>query len=343
MTETQWEVIRKCAALEEFETVPVGLIVDSPWIPAYVGISTLDYLIMPDRWLEANLQVQLDFPDIIFLPGFWIEMGMATEPSGFGCKISFFHDKTPAVYPAISSADQIDRISLPNPHTDGLMPLILNLYRNVEKKVNAAGHRIKVVAARGPLAVAAHLMGMTEFLIAVKTDPDAAHRLLSITTTNTKNWLEAQANELHDVEGVMILDDIAGFLSAEDYLKFAHPYLKEIYGAFPTAVRFFHCDTDNDSMYRFLNDLQINIFNFTHLIDISKARECVGSKVCLMGNVPPLEVLSQARPEEVKVRVLKCLSSHASRSGILLSAGGGVSPGTPKRNIEALAAAAREF
>ena len=63
-------------------------IVDSPWIPGFLGISTLDYLTMPEVFLEANLAVEREFPDVIFLPGFWVEMGMGAEPSGFGCKVS---------------------------------------------------------------------------------------------------------------------------------------------------------------------------------------------------------------------------------------------------------------
>ncbi len=65
---------------------PVALIIDSPWLPGYLGISTLDYLTVPEVWLEANLTVAREFPDVIFVPGFWVEMGMGAEPSAFGCQ-----------------------------------------------------------------------------------------------------------------------------------------------------------------------------------------------------------------------------------------------------------------
>jgi uroporphyrinogen decarboxylase len=62
-----------------------------------------------------------------------------------------------------------------------------------------------------------------------------------------------------------------------------------------------------------------------------------------MGNVPPLEVITQGTPEEVRAAATDCLLAHGPRAGLLLSAGGGVSPGTPAANLRALAEAARAF
>ena len=341
MNQTKWETIKKCAALEPVEQVPVSLIVDSPWIPGYLGISTLDYLTVPEIWLEANLRVEQDFPEVIFLPGFWLEMGMAAEPSGFGGKTSFFHSKTPLIHPCCESAADLVGAKVPDPLTDGLMPIILNFYQYLEPRIKDAGHQVKVVAARGPLAIATHLIGVTNFLLGVKLDPVHTEKLLEMTTELAKNWLQAQAEALSEVESVMLLDDIVGFLSPKDYLHFAHPYLRQIYDAFPGAVKFLHNDMDNPSSYPYLEELGVNIFNFTHLKDMASVRQAVGDRVCLMGNVAPLDVLAQGTPQEVGQQAAHCLSAHPGTSGLLLSAGGGVSPGTPGENIRALIAAVK--
>lgn len=342
MNLTKWETIKKCARLEPVDSVPVSLIVDSPWIPGYLGISTLDYLTIPEIWLEANLRVEAEFPEVIFLPGFWLEMGMAAEPSGFGCKTSFFPDKTPLVHPHWESAANLVDIAAPDPRTDGLMPILLNFYRYLEPQIKDAGHVVKVVAARGPLAVATHLMGVTNFLLGLKLDPDHTSRLLEITTELVKNWLDAQAEVLSEVEAIMVLDDIVGFLSPKDYQQFAHPYLKQIFDAFPGTVKIFHNDMDNPCSYPYLHELGVNIFNFTHLQDIASVRQAVGDKVCLMGNVAPLDVLAQATAQNVAAQADSCLQSHPGRAGLILSAGGGVSPGTPAENIRALIAAVKQ-
>ena len=133
-----------------------------------------------------------------------------------------------------------------------------------------------------------------------------------------------------------MLDDIAGFMSPVDYQEFAHPYLKEIFDAFPVAVKMFHNDTDNPTCFKFLPDLGIHVFNFTHLQPLAKVRELVGPDICLLGNVPPVEMLTKGTPEQVRQAVRDCLAQHPSRKGLVLSAGGGASPGTPAANIHAL-------
>jgi uroporphyrinogen-III decarboxylase len=343
MTRAQWDIIKRYARGEEFATPPVALIVDSPWIPGYLGCSTLDYLTVPEVWLDANLRIEREFPEVIFLPGGWVEIGMAAEPSAFGCKVSLFADRTPVAHPIVSGIEELDRLTTPDPRADGFMPVILNYYRRLEPRLNDAGQVVKMVAARGPLTVATHLMGVSHFLLGMKLEAAATHRLLRITTTLVKDWLHAQGEALKEVEGILMLDDIAGFMSAKDYQEFAHPYLKEIFDAFPRAVKMFHNDTDNPVSYKFLRDLGIHIFNFTHLQPLAKVRDLVGPEICLLGNVPPLEVLAQGTPEQVRQAASECLGQHPSRKGFILSAGGGTSPGTPGANIRALVDASRSL
>lgn len=342
MNQQKWDLIKRRAQGEELSCPPVALIVDSPWIPGYLKISTIDYISMPEVWLKANLQVERDFPEVIFLPGFWAEVGMAAEPSGFGCKVSLYHEKTPTVHPLISDIAELERITPPNPQTDGYMPLMLNFYKRMEPAVNDAGHVLKMVAARGPLTVATHLMGVSNFLLGAKLEPAKTHELLRITTTLVKDWLQAQGEALKAVEGILVLDDITGFFSEKDYLEFAHPYLLEVFDAFPNCVKMFHNDTDNPVSYKHLPKLGIQIFNFTHLQPIAKVRELVGPEICLMGNVPPLGVLAQGSREAVLESARACLAETNGGKGLLLSAGGGVSPGTPGDNIRALAEAVKK-
>jgi uroporphyrinogen decarboxylase len=221
------------------------------------------------------------------------------------------------------------------------MPVILNYYRRLEPGINGAGHHVRIVAARGPLAIAAHLLGVTDFLLGLKLHPAAAEKLLKTTATLTRTWLEAQASALTEVAGILVLDDLVGFLSPKDYLAIAHPRLKEVFEAFPGALKLFHNDTDNPACYPYLRDLGIHLFNGTHLRPLDRVRALVGPEVCLLGNVPPLDVLARGTPQEVKASARECLRQHASPRGLILSAGGGLSPGTPAQNIHALVEAAR--
>jgi len=340
MTERQWQILLDCAHFKETDEVPIAMIVDSPWIPGFLGISHLEFYAIPDIWISAYFEIKRRFPQVIFIPDFWVEYGMAQEPSGFGTKIVFNKNSTPNIEPIITSADDLGEfltgVKQPDPKTDGLMPLVLELYRYLNPRIIKSGEMIKIVASRGPFAIASHLMGVSELLIAVKVYPKEVKRLVSITTRLVIDWLEAQIEVLKGIEGILVLDDIIGFFSEEDYLEFCHPSLKEIFYHFDLPVKIYHNDTNNPVHYRHLPDLGINIFNFTHLQDIKTVKELTQGKVCLMGNIPPLEVLANGTEEDVKRIAGYILSNFTHNRGIILSAGGGTSPGTPERNIKVL-------
>ena len=179
-------------------------------------------------------------------------------------------------------------------------------------------------------------MGLTEFLIALKIYPEEIKKLLKLTAQMTKIWLQAQAEILNEVEGVIILDDVMGFLSRQDYLEFAHDIFKVIFDSFSGNIKIFHNDTDNPVCYEFISDLGIDIFNFTHKQELAKVKELCGDRVCLMGNIPPMEVLYAGSRDEIMQNAQKCLAVFPDNRGLILSAGGGTSPGTPKESILAL-------
>ena len=335
----EWCTLLQCASMGLTEKIPVALIVDSPWVPGYAGISSLDYFTDISIWWEAQQKIRKDFPEVIFLPDYWVEIGMAAEPSGFGCKVIFFKDQPPAIEHLVMDCDEIVSLSglkIPNPERDGLMPIVLNYYKRAGKFASAIGEDIKIVASRGPLNIATHIMGVTEFLMAYKIYPKEVHNLLKKTTTLVKNWLEAQATAIGTAEGILLLDDIIGFMSQEDYMEFAHPYFREIYDAFPVPVRILHNDTENPVSYPFLADMGVNIFNFTYKEKLSNVRELVGNSICLMGNIPPLHTLTNGRPADVEADSLARLNDYGRAEGLILSAGGGASPGMPAENVRAM-------
>ncbi|HEX7513561.1 MAG TPA: uroporphyrinogen decarboxylase, partial [Candidatus Methylomirabilis sp.] len=71
MTEMQWQTLLAVVRGETVTPLPVAFIIDSPWLPNWAGMTILDYYASDERWLEANLKALREFPECIFLPGFW--------------------------------------------------------------------------------------------------------------------------------------------------------------------------------------------------------------------------------------------------------------------------------
>jgi uroporphyrinogen-III decarboxylase len=343
MRPEQWTAFKKAAKRQPGAEVPVALIVDSPWMPGYLGMGHLDYYLDPEAWFQANLKIERDFPDIILFPSWWVEYGMATEPSALGSRIHFHSDRTPDQSPSLLRIEDADTLRAVNPQTDGLMPFALYRYRTMKKRILDAGYTIPVVAARGPLCLAAFLRGVTAFMMDVAESGAAVHRLLNLTTQTVIDWLKAQAEAAGDtVEGILVLDDIAGFLSKRSFGEFAHPYLKRICDAFPAEwVKVYHNDANVRPFLGELPDTGFDVLNWGHNVPVSEAREKSRGRICLMGNVPPLDVGVRGTPDMVKQAAREVIAQSGG-SGLILSVGGGVSPGMPQENVLALADAARK-
>jgi uroporphyrinogen decarboxylase len=336
-----WQNFKQAALLGEPEQVPVALIVDSPWLPGYAGIDTRDYFLFPERWLDINLGLLERFPDAVWLPGFWLEYGMAAEPSAFGAKMRFHTDSPPSIEPVVSDLLGWAKVKPADPYEDGLMPLVLRLYEVMEKRLRTEGLGIRMVCARGPMTIASWLMGTTPLMMGLVTDPDLVYHVLDAMTTTIIRWLRAQLDMLYEPEGIMLLDDVVGMVSRRHYQSLVHPFLRRIFDEFEGLIRVYHNDTPCLHLLESLTGANFDVFNFSHELDIGEVKTKMGHRVSVMGNVPPLDVGARGTAAEVRQWAERCLNGGAPGGGMILSFGGGVSPGTPPENIDALLEAAR--
>ena len=313
-----------------------ALIIDSPWLPGYAGVNTLDFYFDPATWLDVYKRVLDDLPGVAFVPGSWVELGMTAEPSGWGVPIQWSDCQPPGVnhYPGDLSA--LAAMPVPDPETDGLMPVILRQYARMKQPLADLGIAPPMAACRGPLAIASHLYGVTELLMATQLEPDACHELFDKTTELCIRWLRAQLDRMDDPVGVLVLDDLVGMMGPEDAETFAIGRLKRIFDAFPGLIHFFHNDTPNDKVFPALATIGMDVFNFSHATDLVRARELLGPDIVLMGNLAPLDLLVRGTPDQVREATRAQLARLPSVAPVLVSPGGGVSPGTPIENLQAM-------
>lgn len=338
-----WENFKRAARLVTPPQVPVALIVDSPWLPGWAGIDTRDYFLFPSKWLEINQRLEKRFPGAVWLPGYWVEYGMAAEPSAFGAKVRFYSDRPPAIEPILADLDFWAKAKPVNPLEDGLMPLVLRLYQQMDERLSAEGTPIRMVAARGPLAVASWLVGITALMEGLVMKPEVTGQLLVTVTDSLISWLQAQLDCLSHPEGILLLDDLVGMISPRTYKTQVEPHLKRIFAAFEGLIRVYHNDTPCPHLLKPLTEAGFDVFNFSHETDIGEVKDIMGQRVALLGNVAPLDLGVRGEPEEVYAAAIKCLDKAAPGGGMILSFGGGVSPGTRPENIDALLQAAHDW
>jgi uroporphyrinogen-III decarboxylase len=345
MRPDQWQLFKAAAKRQNRGgPIPLALIVDCPWIPPYCGVTQWDYFFDVETWFQCNVKVQRDFPDVIWFPSWWSEVGMGAEPSALGPRLRFNRGRVPDVEPLPFPMDRLDELTLPDPHTDGFMALCLYRYEKLKPRIADAGFITPVVAARGPLTIASFFRGVTNLMEDIVDEPERTLQLLDRTTNLGIGWLKAQAEVLGEgVEGILVLDDLAGFIGRKHYQRFAHPFLKRYCDAFPSHwVKVFHNDASVAACIDLIPDAGFDVLNWGLETSLSKACEKLGGRITLMGNVPPLDVGVRGTPDQNYAAAMKAMR-EAGEHPLILSFAGATTTGVSPDNVRALARAARDF
>jgi uroporphyrinogen decarboxylase len=292
---------------EIINPIPVGFIIDCPWLPNWYGKQIIDYFSNDRIFIDANLKAINDFPDVMFLPGLWSEFGMCTEPSAFGARCSFPPNEFPHAYKMINSVDDIAGLHQPNPKTDGLLPFMINRLKLAQPEIEETGHKIRFSVSRGPLNIASYLMGTTELLTGMMMHPDKIQSLIM---------------------------KITGFLGEAEFREFGLPYFKKLFGS-DHSVKFLHNDAPCRVSAPFLPEMGVNLFNMGFDVHLNELKELTNNAVTMMGNIPPRDVLAEGTPEDVVKITNDLLDSLEEKSRIVMSCGGGMPPNVSSENIQA--------
>lgn len=335
MNDQEWNTLVSVIRGEPLRPLPVGFIVDSPWIPKWAGHTILDYFTDERIFLADNLKAMRTFPRAVFLPGFWSEYGMCTEPSSFGAVSAWDENEFPFAKKMLRSPQEVEYLEKPDPRKHGLLPFMIKRLQHLQPEIERAGHKIRFAVARGPLNIASFLMGTTEFLTALKTDAELMHRMLTLITDFLVDWTAYQRECFPSIDGVLLLDDIVGFISRRDFETFGLPYLKKVFST-DVTVKFFHNDAPCKACAPLLPEAGINLLNFGVQHTLSEMRAWTNNKVALLGNIPPRDVLASGTPDDVVRSVTHMLNTFQDHTRLMVSCGGGMPPGAPTANIEAL-------
>lgn len=343
MRNSHWNELISLIEGKKLNYQPVGFIIDSPWIPGWYGISTIDYYASDELWLKSNLKAVNDFPHVWFMPSFWSEYGMCTEPSAFGSRMIFLEKSLPHAEKIMSGIENAAGLPQPNVRTDGLLPFMINRLKNNEKAIVEADHQVRFAIARGPLNIASFLMGTTEFMMALAMDPDGSHKLLKKITDFICSWLQWQKECFPSIDGVLILDDIIGFVGETEFEEFVRPYFRKIFESTGAKVRFLHNDAEGLITAKNLSGMGVNMFNFSFNHSLGEIRDLTGPEVVLVGNIPPRDVLAAGSPEQVDEAVKKAFGEINNMDRIIWSAGGGMPPDVNTENINTFVNAVKKY
>ena len=273
---------------------------------------------------------------------------------GFGVKVQIPEDHTPFVVERpVKELSDIRELKVPDPYRDGRMPVYLEAIKYMKGKV---GNQAVVRGpGTGPFSLAGHLMGVEEFLIQLVTaenEPDgeeaeALRYLMDLTSDALIAFVTAAIKEGADI--VTIGDSLASIdmVSPDMYRVWAWPYEKKVFAALKQYdpgrdfAALLHICGNMTPVLPEMADTGADIIELDHKVDLKTAKEQVGRRVCLMGNLDPSSVLFSGTPELVAAKSQKCIEDAGSEGGFILGSGCELAYFTPKENVRAMISTAR--
>jgi MtaA/CmuA family methyltransferase len=334
------------AGVHQPDRVPACPWLTSDFFTGYYGITSHEWYGSAQRQLAAMLEFYERFPDMQYFPGFRASYGASVEPSGLGCKILYPPEAQPQAEPVVDEIpDDIRKLRVPDPARDGRMPEVLEIYRYLAGELPKHGYRVTAGFLHGPIDVAAEARGMSRLLTDLYENPSAVHELLDITTETCIIWARAQYRAGGGtMKHIMVSDDIGAQLSRKHWLEFSMPYLKRLFETFPKGViPVAHNCARSAHLLDLYLQTGIGMIQIGPDTDMGMAKDKIGDKVCLIGNLAPLGILLNGTPNEVDEECRELIQKAGAGGGYILGSAGAVARGTPLANIQAMVDAAEKY
>lgn len=270
-------------------------------------------------------------------------MDVNVETEALGSKLAYRSSDYPYVQSyAFSKETNVKSVPIPDPHSAGRMPEILDALRLLRREV---GDEVLVVGGvLGPMTLAAQLMGMEAALYSAIDDPEGFERLLDFSTDVVIKFGIAQ---IECGAHVPLVFDPAGsqaVIPPQFFREFELPRLKRIFEALDAAgahVGWLHVAGPIAPILPYISESGADIMNIDYCVDPKEAMNKAPS-MCCNGNIKSLDFVEAPR-ESILSESLRLQDLFAARGGFILSSGCEIPPASRPENVEAMASATREW
>ncbi len=333
------DLFLKACRREPTERTPIWLMRQAGrYLPSYQALrQRYDFLTLcrtPELAAEVTLQPveQLDvdaailFSDILVVPE---AMGLTVRlEDGLGPQIE---------HPVRTAAD-VARLVIPDPHEK--LGYVLEAVHATLERLRG---RVPLIGFAGaPWTLLAYMVegsGTGDFRRArvfIREAPDVAHALLEKIAHAVARFLRAQIEA--GVHAVQLFDTWAGLLDPDSFAEFAlagvRRVIRELKAAGCDDVPILLFSRGTAAWTETLAETGADVLSLDWTCDLARARQQVGDRVALQGNLDPIALL--ASPDIVVREARRVLARFGPGSGHIFNLGHGVLPETPVENVRRL-------
>lgn len=266
-----------------------------------------------------------------------------TVPDAMGLGLYFEEGEGPKFERTLREEADIQKLVVPDMAS---LQYVFDAVSEIRKTLNG---RVPLIGFSGsPWTLATYMVegkGGTDFLTIKKmayARPDLLHHILETTAQTVIQYLNAQIAA--GAQAVMIFDSWGGALSHNAYIEFSLNYMQKIVAGLtksnegrkvPSIVF-----TKGGALWLEAQaEIGADALGLDWAVDIGSARNRVGDKVALQGNLDPAILLST--PEAIEKEVANVLKSYGHGNGHVFNLGHGITQWTPPENAAAMLTAVR--
>ena len=314
-----------------------------------IGMPLLDYYTNAEALVRAQLALhELVGQDVISIgsDNYYIA-------EGFGCRTTRAADELPALeQPAVDRLSDVYDLAVPDPQMKGRMPMMIEAVRVTRR---AVGDQVAIrCPGTGPFALASYLIGSQPWLMEVglvsagmtEAGAEAAiHHALELASDALIQFGKACWDAGADI--IQCGDSLSScnVISPQTYRQFAFPYQQKVFRAwreYGITGSLLHICGDSTPVLDLYAQTGADLIEIDHAVDLGVARQVIGDRAVLVGNVHTVTPLLQGSPETVRAASEQCIRQAGER-GFILGSGCLVPRRTPIENVREMVRVAHDY
>jgi uroporphyrinogen decarboxylase len=269
-----------------------------------------------------------------------------TVPDALGLGLYFEEGEGPRFRKTVRS--EADLAALKTIKADDDLAYVMRAVSTIRRELNGS---VPLIGFSGsPWTLATYMVegGSSKDFAHIKTmaydKPQLMHQLLTVLADAVADYLTAQVHA--GAQALQIFDTWGGSLSAAGYQEFSLDYMRRIISRLPREAdgREVPVIVFTKGGGQWLNTIAncgAQAVGIDWTTDIGGARQDIGDRVALQGNMDPSMLF--ASPERIRSEVGTILSSYGHGSGHVFNLGHGITPGVNPDHVTAFVDAVQEL
>lgn len=267
-----------------------------------------------------------------------------TIPDAMGLGLCFVEGEGPCFKFPLRTAKAIENLVIPN--MKDALAYVMDAVTLIRREM--PGDLPLIGFSGSPWTLACYMVqgqsspDFAQMMALIRENPSIAHVLLEKLAFAVSEYLKEQVLAGADV--LMIFDTWGGLLSTEDYQRFSLSYMQHIVNHLKkecpdTPIILF--TKGGGKWLKQMADTGCDALGLDWTCDLGEARQQVGSRVALQGNLEPAILLSDENT--IRSSVKQVLASYGGGPGHIFNLGHGITPDISPDKVKIMIDAVHEF